>query len=205
MFLLLFRRYSTHYTGKWDAGWATNWHLPINRGFDTAFGYLKHANDYWQYILLLPSFLFVCFWFLVFKRYWQSVSSLLLLYSFSSSSLPPFPKIAHFCSILSLHKPHRKGKREKEKMIPLSPNYHTDSQRVALTTFGTTVPLPMGTQIQNIATNITRFPFLPFFILSPSPALPHSPHFFLISCPPQHPFTFPYTLFLSHIMSYPRS
>jgi arylsulfatase I/J len=43
--------YATHYTGKWDAGSATMQHLPINRGFDTGFGYLQHANDYWQYTI----------------------------------------------------------------------------------------------------------------------------------------------------------
>jgi len=41
--------YATHYTGKWDAGWATPHHLPINRGFDTGLGYLEHANNYWTH------------------------------------------------------------------------------------------------------------------------------------------------------------
>jgi arylsulfatase I/J len=41
--------YATHYAGKWDAGFATQYHIPINRGFDTGFGYFQHANNYWQF------------------------------------------------------------------------------------------------------------------------------------------------------------
>jgi arylsulfatase I/J len=39
--------YSTHQVGKWDAGMATTDHTPHGRGYDTAFGYFHHANDYW--------------------------------------------------------------------------------------------------------------------------------------------------------------
>eukprot|EP01113_Clastostelium_recurvatum_P050536 TRINITY_DN9591_c0_g1_i4.p1 TRINITY_DN9591_c0_g1~~TRINITY_DN9591_c0_g1_i4.p1 ORF type:complete len:555 (-),score=67.90 TRINITY_DN9591_c0_g1_i4:16-1527(-) len=41
--------YSTHFTGKWDVGFATPAHLPVNRGFDTGLGYHMHQNDYWTF------------------------------------------------------------------------------------------------------------------------------------------------------------
>lgn len=34
--------------GKWDAGMATRDHTPHGRGYDTAFGYFCHSNDYWN-------------------------------------------------------------------------------------------------------------------------------------------------------------
>lgn len=40
--------YKTHMVGKWDAGAATPQHTPWGRGFETFFGYLQHANDYWN-------------------------------------------------------------------------------------------------------------------------------------------------------------
>eukprot|EP01083_Nonionella_stella_P301004 1030448_1 len=39
--------YNTHFIGKWDAGSTTTHQLPINRGYDTSFGYLSHANTYY--------------------------------------------------------------------------------------------------------------------------------------------------------------
>lgn len=39
--------YKTHMTGKWDAGMATPDHTPTGRGYDSYFGYLHHANDYY--------------------------------------------------------------------------------------------------------------------------------------------------------------
>merc|ERR1712173_507321 len=38
--------YATHMIGKWDLGYATEQHLPINRGYDTSMVYLNAANDY---------------------------------------------------------------------------------------------------------------------------------------------------------------
>eukprot|EP01084_Bolivina_argentea_P300552 518277_1 len=40
--------YSTHFIGKWDAGSTMKEQLPYGRGYDTSFGYLNHANDYWN-------------------------------------------------------------------------------------------------------------------------------------------------------------
>eukprot|EP01083_Nonionella_stella_P026630 73347_1 len=40
--------YSTHFIGKWDAGSTMKEQLPFGRGYDTSFGYLSHANDYWD-------------------------------------------------------------------------------------------------------------------------------------------------------------
>ena len=42
--------YSTHLVGKWDAGMTTIEQTPNGRGYDTSFGYLQHANDYWSEI-----------------------------------------------------------------------------------------------------------------------------------------------------------
>ena len=39
--------YATHQVGKWHAGGATPDHIPTGRGFDTSFGYLQAANDYY--------------------------------------------------------------------------------------------------------------------------------------------------------------
>jgi len=39
--------YSTHMTGKWDAGMATWEHTPMGRGYDSFLGYYHHANDYY--------------------------------------------------------------------------------------------------------------------------------------------------------------
>ena len=39
-------KYQTHFIGKWDAGSTTPDQLPVNRGYDTSFGYLSHANTY---------------------------------------------------------------------------------------------------------------------------------------------------------------
>ena len=40
--------YATHLVGKWHAGGATFKQIPIGRGFDTSFGYLDAANDYYN-------------------------------------------------------------------------------------------------------------------------------------------------------------
>lgn len=39
--------YATHHVGKWHAGFATQDHTPIGRGYDTSFGYFNAGNDYW--------------------------------------------------------------------------------------------------------------------------------------------------------------
>eukprot|EP01084_Bolivina_argentea_P164677 286270_1 len=41
-------QYTTHFIGKWDAGSTMKEQLPVGRGYDTSFGYLNHANDYWN-------------------------------------------------------------------------------------------------------------------------------------------------------------
>ena len=55
--------YSTHMTGKWDAGMATIQHTPIGRGFDSWLGYFHHANDYFTEGLPLKAIgkLNICF------------------------------------------------------------------------------------------------------------------------------------------------
>jgi len=40
--------YSTHLIGKWDAGFASFAHLPINKGYDSFFGYLGKAIGYFD-------------------------------------------------------------------------------------------------------------------------------------------------------------
>ena len=40
--------YSTHLVGKWDAGMTVKQQTPNGRGYDSSFGYLQHANDYWK-------------------------------------------------------------------------------------------------------------------------------------------------------------
>eukprot|EP01084_Bolivina_argentea_P227476 384168_1 len=41
-------KYATHLIGKWDAGMTVMEQTPHGRGYDTSFGYLQHANDYWN-------------------------------------------------------------------------------------------------------------------------------------------------------------
>jgi len=38
--------YSTHFVGKWDAGFASYGHLPIHKGYDSFYGYLDKATKY---------------------------------------------------------------------------------------------------------------------------------------------------------------
>jgi len=40
--------YSTHYTGKWGAGFTWKDQNPMSRGFDSFFGYLHDSIDYWN-------------------------------------------------------------------------------------------------------------------------------------------------------------
>ena len=44
-----YANYSTHIVGKWHLGFF-NWsYAPVNRGFDTFFGYFTGAEDYWKH------------------------------------------------------------------------------------------------------------------------------------------------------------
>ncbi len=40
--------YATHQVGKWHVGYATPKHIPKGRGFDSSFGYLSAANNYYN-------------------------------------------------------------------------------------------------------------------------------------------------------------
>ncbi len=40
--------YATHQVGKWHMGFATPMNIPVGRGFDSSFGYLSAANDYYN-------------------------------------------------------------------------------------------------------------------------------------------------------------
>ena len=40
--------YATYQVGKWHVGMATTDHIPSGRGFDSSFGYLNAANDYYN-------------------------------------------------------------------------------------------------------------------------------------------------------------
>ena len=40
--------YATHQVGKWHVGYATPDHIPKGRGFESSFGYLSAANDYYN-------------------------------------------------------------------------------------------------------------------------------------------------------------
>ena len=40
--------YATHQVGKWHVGMATTDHIPLGRGFESSFGYLNAANDYYN-------------------------------------------------------------------------------------------------------------------------------------------------------------
>mmetsp|Transcript_26076 Transcript_26076/g.82487 ORF Transcript_26076/g.82487 Transcript_26076/m.82487 type:complete len:678 (+) Transcript_26076:66-2099(+) len=46
--------YRTHMVGKWDAGAATPEQTPWGKGFESFFGYLQHANDYWNEGISFP-------------------------------------------------------------------------------------------------------------------------------------------------------
>ena len=41
--------YRTYLIGKWDAGFASFEHLPINKGYDYFYGYLGKTIDYYRY------------------------------------------------------------------------------------------------------------------------------------------------------------
>jgi len=43
--------YTTHIVGKWHLGMHTESHLPLQRGFDSHYGYLQGASDYWKHIM----------------------------------------------------------------------------------------------------------------------------------------------------------
>jgi len=43
--------YKTHLAGKWHAGLATPEQTPQGMGYDSSFGYLSGANDYWTYTI----------------------------------------------------------------------------------------------------------------------------------------------------------
>ena len=40
--------YAAYQVGKWHVGMATTEHIPTGRGFNTSFGYLNAANDYYN-------------------------------------------------------------------------------------------------------------------------------------------------------------
>ena len=40
--------YDTHVVGKWDLGYCNEAYLPMNRGFDTHFGYWETFEGYWS-------------------------------------------------------------------------------------------------------------------------------------------------------------
>ena len=44
--------YASHMVGKWHAGAATLGHIPTGRGFESSFGYLDGANDYYTQLFL---------------------------------------------------------------------------------------------------------------------------------------------------------